>query len=480
MPVDLSIIEYDLDRGEEIFLTYTWERITGPNLVRAGDSPPEIQVIDRPGTTTISEFGIRLGTWFIQEKLVAEELSDVEAQIAGLGEGAAAEDLELLDQMRAELCSIDRELRESKQTGESPAHVRAHDRAFAVTYPDYRIIGQQGCANLTLHYWCVAYINNRLAADGADESPHILVSLPQEKLKQRIYSCLIKWKPFEEGVGRVTIEDIKFSMRSDLEDPNGMAEVQFYDRWLPRGDSIEFAVSGQQVIRDSEIVPIATVCHQFEDLRHLIQMPNLNPDCPLYENEPTRGGQYRPRFYFRKDQTGDIWLGEASLRADQNLLRAALSGPVMLEIPPLENQERLAGAMRLAGYKQADSSKPLSPGQWRYVGSDHGGELLEVHFKRNTYSWTMIGLSSDNRRLLSLACTGIAGKSGHTVEEAAKLLLDAGAVNALLIDQGKNVFQKVDRGDGVLDDAVPCPRRRLRATLIFAVPQCMAASTSEE
>jgi hypothetical protein len=475
VPVDLSVVEYDLDRGEEIFLTYTWGRITGPNLVRKGSSSPEIQVIGRPGRTTVSEFGLRLGTWFIQENLISEELADIEAQIAGLGEEAAEEDVELLDQMRSELRAIDDELKEVHQAkGIAPAHVRAHDRAFQAKYPNYRIIGQQGCANLTLHYWCVAFVNNRLGTEVADDSPHTLVCLPQEPLDQRTYSCLVKWKPFEKALSRVTIEELKFSLRSNLQDGdlNGMAEVQFNDLWIPRGDSIEFAVSGQQVILDGEVVPVTTLCHQFDDLRHLIQMPNLNPDSPLYEDEKPQGGHCRPREYFGQPQAGDIWLGENSLLGDQNLLRAALCGAVTLAIPPGAGEERLAGAMRLAGYRQvAGQSKPLSPGQWRYVHSDKGDKLLEIYFKRNTYGWTMIGLSYNNRRLLSLACTGITGKSGYTVEEAAELLLRAGAVNAVLIDQGKNVFQKVAHDSKDLSDVVPCRRRRLRATFIFAAPR---------
>jgi hypothetical protein len=490
VPVDLSVIEYDLDGGEEVFLTYTWQRSSGPNIVRRGTSSPEITLIGKSGKKTVSEFGLRLGSWFVQERLVPEELRELEVEFADVREkGSTVEEVEVLEQVVTEVRGIDEELRNARRSeAATPAHFRAHDSAFEAKYPAHRIIGQQGCANLTMQHWCVAYVNNRLGADGSEESPHTLVCLFDEKVEQRNYSCLIKWKPFLKGGPRVTIEEAKFSHRSNLKDDdrNGMAEVQFNDLWLPRGDSIEFAVSGQQIIRDGEVVPVATVCHQFEDLRHLLQMPNLNPDCPLYEDEEARHGRYRPRPYFGEEQAGDIWLGEDSLLEDQNLLRAALTGAITLKIPSSASDEQLSGAMRLAGYRQATSlTKPLSPGQWRYVRSDKGSKALEVYFKRNTYSWTMIGLSSDNRRLLSLACTGIAGKSGYTVEEAAELLLRVGAFNALLIDQGKNVFQKVDRGDGVLADVVPGRRRRLRATLIFArrdEPAAAAAapSTPEE
>ncbi len=95
--------------------------------------------------------------------------------------------------------------------------------------------------------------------------------------------------------------------------------------------------------------------------------------------------------------------------------------------------------------------------------------MVEIHFERNIYAWTMIGLSADNRRILCLACTVDWQRgAGYILEDAAELLLQAGAHNALLIDEGADVFQKVLQGDGDLRDMVECNRRRLRATFIFA------------
>lgn len=39
-PEKLSIVEYDLAAGEDIFLTYTWGREAGPHIERDGKMPP--------------------------------------------------------------------------------------------------------------------------------------------------------------------------------------------------------------------------------------------------------------------------------------------------------------------------------------------------------------------------------------------------------------------------------------------------------
>jgi len=455
VPVNLSIVEFNLDAGEDIFLTYTWERREGPGIRRTGKGPPYMDLIGgRPGQTTTHPFGLRLGTWLIQADMRQDELKEAQQKLdEARASRAPHEDIWVLERTVDELKAI-----------------QSHDEVFKHYYPDYEIIGQQGCGDLTMNAWNVAYANSSLARP----DPPTLVCLPQEPLEYRTYSCLVKWRASEGRVRQVTIEEVRFHRRSQVREPNEMVWVRFGDKWLPRGDSIEFAVSNQQVIRDGKLVPIVTICHQFGDLRHLIQMPNLNPDKPLYAGDlPKSPRHYRPREYFGKEQWGDIWLGESAFLQDDtgNLLRAALSGPVFLDFPPGANEQLLRGAMELAGYQEVTSAlKPLLPGEWRFVRRSPQVTVVEIYFKRNAYAWTMIGLGSDNRRLLCLACMGEQEGVGYTLEQAAEVLLRAGAQNALLVDEGGDVFQIIRGDNGCLADKVPRFRRRVRATFIFARP----------
>jgi hypothetical protein len=452
VPVDLSIVEFNLDAGEDIFLTYTWERSEGPALHRTGTSPPFMALIGgEPGLVVTHPFGFRVGMWLIRDAMRMDEMREVRlALVAAQSKRAPREQINILQQSLDELKSI-----------------RAHDAVFKDLYPDHEIIGMQGCGSLTLDVWKVAYINNSLSPN----SP-TLVCLPRARLESQTYSCLVKWKAPEFGTGRVTIEEVRFNRENNVREPNEMIWIRLGNQWYPRGDLIEFAISSPQVIRRGQVVPAVTTCHQFGDLRKLILMPNLNPDGPLYPGElPKQNGSYRPRLYFNAEQYGDIWLGEDTLLNDrtQNFLRLAMSGPIFLPIPPGSNKASLRGAMNMAGYRECSSTLgPLSSGEWRFIPRSVTEYRLEVYFKSSTSSWALIGTSSDNKRLFCLACAGKTSLTGYTLEQAAENLLQAGASNAVLVDEGSNVFQKVRWNGEELIDILPAWRRRMRALFIFA------------
>jgi hypothetical protein len=462
-PVETSIVEFNLDEGEEIFLTYTWDRREGPEICRTGMGPPSMSLIGGPpGQRTTHPFGLRLGTWLIAEEMRKDELEEAKKELINArARGAPAEDLWVLERTVKELETI-----------------RAHDQLFQSLRPDFEIIGHQGCGDLTMNAWNVAFVNGPLGQDASSgEKPPQLVFLPKEPVDERVYSCLVKWKSSEGRAGALTIEEVKFRRRGHVTESNEMVWVRFREGSLPRGDAIEFAVSNQQVIREGEIVPAVTTCRQFGDLRHLIQMPNMNPNRPLFPSEGPKGnGGYLPRHYFKGLQEGDIWFGEAEFLNEQkseeereNLVRASLTVPLFIQFPEGADRQRIEGAMALAGYRQIlRPLVPLQPGDWRFNGPPTKATSVEVFFKRNTYAWTMIGLGPDHRRIFALACGGFPGKTGYTLEEAADLLRQAGAWNALLIDEGADVFQRVRWDGGPLIDLVPRLRRRLRSTFIFA------------
>lgn len=248
-------------------------------------------------------------------------------------------------------------------------------------------------------------------------------------------------------------------------------------RWVQCGDEVEFAVSNQQIIRDSNIVKVSRLTHQFSDLRHPLQMPNLNPTTLLFTGDPGR-----PRFYFGRVTHDDIWFGEAQLINDVNLQRAAMTGPIFLSRLHEglgASVEQVRGAMRLARYTEVpDSRIELLEGEFRFVPEDD--MQVEVYLRRNTYGWTMIGLTRGNDKILCLACEGDpATRTGHVLEEAASKLRAAGAHNAFLMDEGADVFQlallglsgpkaTVAGGGPTLDITVSLKRTRLRAMFLFA------------
>lgn len=78
-PFPLSIVKFDPDNDEEIFLTYVWGREFGPEIIREGIGPPTMELIGgAPGEKTTNPYGQRLGTWLIQEDLRNEELNNMQ------------------------------------------------------------------------------------------------------------------------------------------------------------------------------------------------------------------------------------------------------------------------------------------------------------------------------------------------------------------------------------------------------------------
>jgi hypothetical protein len=351
----------------------------------------------------------------------------------------------------------------------------AHDTEFAFAYPDHEIIGQQGCGDLTMNLWNVAYLNSPFAlAEGGAE----LIHLHEEPISERTYSCLVKWLP-ERGPARMpyselSIEDVRFNAHAS--DKNSMAFTFTGADWAARGDAIDFAVYGQQIVRAGEPTGVSRIAHEFSDLRHIVQMPNLNPRDP-FDGE-TSG---YPRSYFASKQYADVWFGEAQLIDDRNYQRLACLGPIFLSrlyrglsVPV----DQLRGAMARANYTEVTAPrKDLDEGEYRFVPEDD--TLVEIHFKRNTYGWSMLGLNQARDKLIALACAGrpggIAGKDGYTLAQAADKLIEAGAHDGLLIDEGADVFQlaALDPGPATpaLAEMVPLLRNRLRATFIFARPK---------
>ncbi len=281
VPVSLSIFEFDVDEGHNIFLTYTHERQRGPGISRTGKGPPFMERIGgQPGETTTHPFGLRLGTWLLQADMRQAELNSAQAELEKARQAnAPQEDIAVLKDTVKELDTI-----------------QAHDTIFHECYPDHKIIGQQGCGDLTMNLWNVAYVNNALGKN----SPEFVYWHEEEKhMPYRTYSCLVKWKPTQAGVNRFTIEDVRFSPNPG-DDSNKMVWVHYRDQWLPRGKAVDFAVSSQQVIRNGQIVPAYTINHQFSDFRHLIRMPNLNPKavfCPIsvWRHLVWRGGLFGRR-----------------------------------------------------------------------------------------------------------------------------------------------------------------------------------------
>lgn len=450
-----SIVTYDTKRGEDIFLSFTNILKNGPRIIRTGMAPPYMQSVDSqiPGETTTNPRRQRLGSWLILEDLRIKDIEGAQGELQKYPEN--------------------RKILESYI--DESAIVESHEKFFTTKYPDYEIIGLQGCGDLTMNLWNVAYVNSPLT----DNMP-VSVHLFEEPLGKRTYSCLVKMKARNQNESRLRIEDIQFNPYAI--DPNNCVYSQKKGR--PIGNEVEFAVYGKQIIRNGQIVDTGRITNEFSDLRHIFKFPNLNPRDELYS-----GDGNRPRFYFGTLQNENLWFGEAQLLDHPNEQRAAICGPIFLSrlyrgMGASENQVR--GAAKREGYIEKTAPRePLNLGEFRFVPEDN--TLIEIYLRRNSYAWSIIGLSQDNSKIICMACEGEPGKTGFNLKDMAEEARVRGQMfNGLLMDEGYDVFQiakigmpnhyKENIGGTALDVVVPkttsnenpMKRTRLRAVFLFS------------
>jgi hypothetical protein len=178
---------------------------------------------------------------------------------------------------------------------------------------DLEFAGYQGCGDLSMNNWNVALIRNKQPNGKFSEQ---FVYPFGEPVEQRIYTCLLRWirAYVPKDRKRFEIRDVKFNRYAPIKSADRVS-VQNQDGqpWLGVGDKVRFAVYGQQVIRKGKFVPLSSSLSQYSDLRHVLLLPNLNPE------------HGRPRTLFARKQYDDVWLGEHALLKDRNRAMGALS-----------------------------------------------------------------------------------------------------------------------------------------------------------
>ncbi len=438
-----------LKKDENLFLSYSDMLISGPPIVRNGIDSPYMDLIDQPGQITTIPEEQRWLSWYIDE----DSKNSAWARWRGRTDGTANW---TLGQWGRHVIQL-------------PVHTSEFTRRWHQTGRELQIVGQQGAGDLTMNMWNVAYINS-----AQSENLPVLICLNDEPLNQRQYSCLVK----DRRTGTVSIEqDLQFCRTP---------RPGIFQKDHSLSNEVEFAVFGKQVIRDGRVVDFIHVVDQFSDIRHLLQLPNLNPrdtvDLPE-DKDPRLSNLYttRPRLFFGEMKDDDVWMGEAQILSDRNLKRSALKMPVQLNVlyEGLGAPRALVKTiMEREDYHSLTENMPAGRhGRFRFLKRNPAipGNWMEVWLKENGYPCTMIGVDRDNQTLYLLAYDGgyWNGPGAKSIREVAEDFIEiteqAGAKvdRALLVDEGGDVFQKADFGSG-LESTVKKKREQLRCCFIVA------------
>ncbi len=159
----------------------------------------------------------------------------------------------------------------------------------------------QGAGDLSMNEWNLAYVRRE---DKGRVIKEVIIPEP-EPFSSRTYNCLLAWrgdanksevkraadfiarervaseiegaaektKPIGASLGAdLSITELRFS--------RGEPYIQFpkdHPSNLALDDLVSFAIYGKIILRDGEIVPPDEIVDEFQDIRHVFALPNLNP-----------------------------------------------------------------------------------------------------------------------------------------------------------------------------------------------------------
>ncbi len=431
-----------LSAERQVFLSYTAGRELGPGIERTGRSAEYMEWL---GQRVYDRIQMReLSTWRV-------------------GDPSAANAFPLHQQPSPQNCD--------------------HCSYFrALTKGEWRIVAMQGCGNLSMNEWFVGYYNPP-PEWGDPHRTQGLIYLAREapKTSDRQYTCLVKWKGDREHPPVLSIQELQVrvafpgyfalaeasSLPTSLSKRTGVSGIPPDGRLLNITDAVEFAFFGQQVISKGEPVALEQIADQFFDVRHLFRLPLLPESA-----------------YFEHPQPFQPWFGEAELLRRPEQRRRALGGPVLLECmdyAPGADAPTIRQAFLDSGY-EAVTGPPERPGQFRLVPVS-APHQVDVWLIPNVYPYSFVGLAKPREEqlgepalvypseaLVLFAAGGKPGRCGLTLREAVEVLrtqiqtipLRSGdqdvayeVYDALLVDEGYDVFQFARDKDGKLEFKVP-------------------------
>jgi len=430
---------------------------------------------------------------------------------------------------------------------ESGTHFEAaiHNLGRRSNHGGFKQIVLQGCGDVSMNFWNICYIPKE---DNNGRKDSRLIHVPGEPVDDREYSCLISWdakgsadhaSEFASQLKQLSGGGQVFSAGEDKPAVSiGRVRVNQYGKTsglrLVTGQKpleidafVRYAVYGQRLAWGGNVVEPRSVAQEFSDVRHLLDLPSLNPPPDKDEadesnkaeaDEAWQAGRkaaenaglgdlfqwkecpqvfrQQPRYMFNVPTEHEVRLGERALLPPDPLLQAACDHPVEIELSQLGAPwDWVTVCLVRSGYTLKRSrDEAIQRGDFTWDRIDPAKPKLVVFFRKALYPCTLVGIgklggAGDQKTCgdLFLLAWGhdFDQDQGYTIFDCAKLLVDLGAQAVLLIDEGRDVFQHVFANFTELkryeeldereqkNGAESCPahalRGQMRATLAFWV-----------
>lgn len=309
------------------------------------------------------------------------------------------------------------------------------------------------------------------------------------------YACLVQYTPTREKPQAVGVELLLFNelggcQRVDKQlyskepvDATTKAEPKFED-------NIRWAVSGYPLIVGGAEVSLEATTRNVSDYRHVWRLPRLQATVVQHLAEKSRmpDAAKRIEFYFGFDEIRERRNFVLATRGDQITFPMELPMTeewvetmcTVCDIPedhlknlPQFNKERYA-------IEFAPDELRKDFGSTDYVEKSNRNEVAEpgdffidpdrreivVKLLPAIYPHHIVGID-EGERVVNITICGQSGRSGITIGDAKKLCAKLGLTDALIFDNGNDVFARL-RGGHVISHAKNTRQTRLTAALHFA------------
>lgn len=323
-----------------------------------------------------------------------------------------------------------------------------HDVALRTADPETRLcVAAQGFGTLNMNPGVIAYWHSGSGSSAASNAyltpqcnaPDWNEFKWRERRKIREYPCIFKVKneaktPLDIGVmsWRDSEGGGRLSLTSVTSGSCGKGGQEYSK------EDIEFAVSGQVLIKDGELNPMDS--NNLADLRLRFLLPQVFQGREYYFG-------YMPLLnsgQLRKDaERGEpVMLMEKVSGVKNALERSKAMALSSSDLDTLSSpkifKSRLVERMVALGYRETDD--PKQPGEFK---CSHGSDEVtcRVSLLESYYPCTLIGLDKRRECFYLVASTGQSSRFGLSSSGIAELLRRSGLHNALLIDHGLDVFQ---------------------------------------
>ena len=280
-----------------------------------------------------------------------------------------------------------------------------HISRFQDINPQRQIRFVAGNGNLFHNAHFVSFINGRLLS-AANEDPY---------QNQKGYTMIVVFDETKISTDEnlVQILNVRFVQEG------GVTKV-INDAGEDITDKIVSATYGQHILKDAAVRDFKQkevaddLTHQFADIRHLIDVPFIEVGIGVL-----LGGKQ-----LRGPVGSDALQGKAVDILIDNVIEAKEGF----------THSWFNEQMQMFGFSLVDSD-PVLPKQYRLVALNK----VRIIFKRNRYPFHAIGIKKDGQ-VVSMSVQCPIFKGGVLVEELSQEMAKLGVVDAVLLDNGSDVF----------------------------------------